>query len=80
VSYLFIKEFKKMKPYDFFKISPDVYDMRKDMEGKGGPGAEGADTTRKKRNDKEDDGDKKKRRGEEDEEPEDPLGGKIAQI
>ena len=70
-----------MKPYDFFKISPDVYDMRKDIEGKERQGAGGAESPRKKKAEKDEgDGEKKKRRGEEEEEPEDPLGGKIAQI
>jgi len=32
-----------MKPYDYFKIQPDTYDMRKDIEGKdkGKPGEGG---------------------------------------
>jgi hypothetical protein len=68
-----------MKPYDYFKISPDVYDMRKDMEGKDRPGAGGAESPRKKKVD-EGDNEKKKKRGEEDEEPEDPLGGKIGEV
>lgn len=69
-----------MKPYDFFKIQPDVYDMRKDMEGKDRSGPAGADSPRKQKVEKEDEPDKKKKRGQEEEEPEDPLGGKIAQI
>ena len=60
-AYLFIKEFKRMKPYDFFKIQPDVYDMRKDMEGKDRAGPAGADSPRKKK--VEDETDKKKKRG-----------------
>ena len=54
--------------------------MRKDMEGKDRAGPAGADSPRKKKIEKDDGADKKKKRGEEEEEPEDPLGGKIAQI
>lgn len=55
-----------MKPYDFFKIQPDVYDMRKDMEGKDRGGAAGAESPNKrKEKNKDDDEDaaKKKKRG-----------------
>jgi hypothetical protein len=61
-----------MKPYDPFKIQPDVYDMRKDLEGKERP-QPGSEATKKKQ--KPEDDDKKKKV---EEEEEDPLGGKIA--
>lgn len=62
-----------MKPYDPFKIQPDVYDMRKDLEGKERP-QPGSESTIKKKQKPEDDDKKKKV----EEEEEDPLGGKIA--